>query len=120
MGFSRQETWNWLPFPSPGELPDVGIEPRSPTLQADALLTELRGKPYIRFSLKISHVYISKAEELTLKVDMEIETETLELYEAFLYSHSQLCFVLSSYHSFTTEFSTSLFTTDLLSGWFHL
>ena len=32
MGFSRQEYWNGLPFPSPGDLPDPGIEPRSPTL----------------------------------------------------------------------------------------
>ena len=37
MGFSRQEYWSGLPFPSPGDLPDLGIEPRSPTLQADAL-----------------------------------------------------------------------------------
>ena len=37
MGFSRQEHWSGLPFPSPGDLPDPGIEPRSPTLQADAL-----------------------------------------------------------------------------------
>ena len=37
MGFSRQEYWCGLPFPSPGDLPDPGIEPRSPTLQADAL-----------------------------------------------------------------------------------
>ena len=37
MGFSRQEYWSGLPFPSPGELPDPGIEPRSPALQADAL-----------------------------------------------------------------------------------
>ena len=36
MGFSRQEYWSGLPFPSPGDLPDPGIEPRSPTLQADA------------------------------------------------------------------------------------
>ena len=36
MGFSRQEYWSGLPFPSPGDLPDSGIEPRSPTLQADA------------------------------------------------------------------------------------
>ena len=36
MGFSRQECWSGLPFPSPGELPDPGIEPGSPTLQADA------------------------------------------------------------------------------------
>ena len=37
MGFSRQEYWNGLPFISPGDLPDPGIEPRSPALQADAL-----------------------------------------------------------------------------------
>ena len=34
MGFSRQEYWSELPFPSPGDLPDLGIEPRSPALQA--------------------------------------------------------------------------------------
>ena len=45
MGFSRQEYWSGLPFPSPGDLPDPGIKPRSPALQADSLLTELRGKP---------------------------------------------------------------------------
>ena len=38
VGFSRQEYWSGLPFPSPGDLPDPGIEPRSPTLQADANL----------------------------------------------------------------------------------
>ena len=42
MGFSRQEYWSGLPFPSPGELPDPGIEARSPEFQADSLLTELR------------------------------------------------------------------------------
>ena len=36
MGFSRQECWSGLPFPSPGDLPDPGIEPGSPALQADA------------------------------------------------------------------------------------
>ena len=41
MGFSSQEYWNGLPFPSPGDLPDPGIEPRSPTLQTDALTSEL-------------------------------------------------------------------------------
>ena len=41
MGFSRQEYWGGLPFPSPGDLPDPGIEPGSPALQADSLLTEL-------------------------------------------------------------------------------
>ena len=41
IGFSRQEYWSRLPFPSPGDLPNPGIEPRSPALQADSLLTEL-------------------------------------------------------------------------------
>ena len=41
MGFSRQEYWSGLPFPSPGGLPDPGIEPGSPALQADSLPTEL-------------------------------------------------------------------------------
>ena len=43
MGFSRQEYWSGLPFPSPGDLPDPGIEPGSPTLQADALSSEPPG-----------------------------------------------------------------------------
>ena len=41
MGFSRQEYWSGLPFLSPGDLPDPGIEPGSPALQADDLPTEL-------------------------------------------------------------------------------
>ena len=41
MGFSRQEYWTGLPFPSPGDLPDPEIEPGSPALQADSLPYEL-------------------------------------------------------------------------------
>ena len=44
MGFSRQECWSGLPFPSPGDLPDPGIKPGSPVLQADALPSEPPGK----------------------------------------------------------------------------
>ena len=44
-GFPRQEEWIGLPFPSPGDLPDPGIEPRPPALQAQSLPTEPLGKP---------------------------------------------------------------------------
>ena len=44
MGFSRQEYWSGLRFPSPGNLPNPGIKPRSPALWADALPTEPQGK----------------------------------------------------------------------------
>ena len=40
MEFSRQEHWNGLPFPSPGDLPNPRLDPGSPALQADALLSE--------------------------------------------------------------------------------
>ena len=46
--FSRQEFWSGLPFPPPGELPDPGIEPESPALQADSLPSELWGKSQTR------------------------------------------------------------------------
>ena len=45
LGFSRQEYWSVLPFPSPGYLPDPGIKPGSPALQADSSPSELSGKP---------------------------------------------------------------------------
>ena len=52
MGFSRQECWSGLPFPSPGDLLDPGIKPGSPALQAGALPSEPPGKPLLfNFSL---------------------------------------------------------------------
>ena len=47
VGFSRQEYWTGLPFPSPGDLPNPEIEPGSPALQADSLPSEPPGKPHI-------------------------------------------------------------------------
>ena len=49
VGFSRREYWSGVPLPSPGDLPDPGIEPGSPALQADALLSEPPGKPHFYF-----------------------------------------------------------------------
>jgi len=48
MGFSRSEYWSGLPFPSPGDLPNPGFKPRSPTFQADALPFEPPGDAYRR------------------------------------------------------------------------
>ena len=74
MEFAREEYWSGLPFPSPGDLPDLGVEPGSPTLQADALPSELPGKPLIRYTphngqhfldiiLNILKIYILHAEQ---------------------------------------------------------
>ena len=50
MGFSKQEYWSRLSLPSPGDLPDPGIKPTSPALQANSLPTEPSGKPSINCS----------------------------------------------------------------------
>ena len=53
MGFSRQEYWCGLPFPSPGDPPDPGIEPGSPALQTDALPSEPPGRSEIKVMAKM-------------------------------------------------------------------
>ena len=56
--FSRQEYWSGLPFPSPEDLPDPGIKPGSPALQANALPSEPPGNPVAEH--KLSHLSTSR------------------------------------------------------------
>ena len=71
MGFSRQETWSGLPFPSPGDLPDPGIDPESPAFQADALTSEPPGNSHLK------KICISSAamEAQTLRTDLRTQLE---------------------------------------------
>ena len=64
-GFSRQEYWSGLPFPSSGHLPDPGIKPRSPALQVDSLPTVPPGKPcfYLHLSLKATRCLSKKTKD---------------------------------------------------------
>ena len=62
MGFSRQECWSGLPFLSPGDLPDPGIKPGSPALQADGLPSEPPGKLFFFFL----NIYLLKYNWLTM------------------------------------------------------
>ena len=68
MGFSRQEHWSGLPFPSPGNLLNPGIKPGSPALWADALLSEPPGNPI----LKCSQVINTNRKMVDLKPIMSI------------------------------------------------
>ena len=54
MGFSKLEYWSGLPFPSPGDLPNPGFKPRSPTLKVDSLLSEPLAKSYYPSNLSQS------------------------------------------------------------------
>ena len=61
MGFSRQQYWSGLPFPSPGDLPNPGIEPGSPALQADALPSKPPGKSRNGLRLLLSIILFQRA-----------------------------------------------------------
>ena len=78
MGFSRQGYWSGLPFPSPGDLPDSGIEPRSPALQADSLPSEPPGKPLTWYR----PIQMSTAQ--VLSVGQQLATSNSEDYQVHL------------------------------------
>ena len=76
MGFSRQEYWSGLPFPSPGDLPNPGIEPRSPTLQADVLTSEPPGKNVLQW-------YIMDASKCCARILLKLSTENFCIWVTF-------------------------------------
>ena len=92
MGFSRQEYWNGVPFPSSGDLPDPGIEPRSPALQADALPSEPPGKNIwmkvkeesekAGLKLNIQKTKITASDHIT---SQQIEGEKVETVTDFIF-----------------------------------
>ena len=71
LGFSRQEDWSGLPFASSRYLPDPGIEPWSPALQADSLQTELQGKQNqkTRFILQAEHISFTESKDVDFFLD---------------------------------------------------
>ena len=62
MGFSRQEYWSGLPFPSPRDLPNPGIEPGSSAQQADSLPAELQGKTQVK--VKVTQSYLTLCDPM--------------------------------------------------------
>ena len=68
-GFSRQEYWSGLPFPSPGDLPDPGMEPASPALAGIFLTIEPPGKPLVEGMLTLKRLlYLRKEQNNTYSV----------------------------------------------------
>ena len=62
--FSRQEYWSGLPFSSPGDLPNPEIEPVSPALQADSLLSEPPGKPFMLVDVSLHQGLLKESRAL--------------------------------------------------------
>ena len=87
MEFSRQEYWRGLPFPFPVDLPDPGIEAGSPALQADSLLSELRGKPSVTdaWELRFLRLFISENLYSTLTTDSLVGYRILTFMHTILW-----------------------------------
>ena len=83
LGFSRQEYPNGLPFPFPGDLPNLGIEPWSPALQADSLPSEPPGKPFDSIIWTLNPVMFNSAQpwnfHLHRPINIFLKTKSLRL-----------------------------------------
>ena len=80
MGFSRQEYWSGLPFPSPADLPNPGVEPESPALQADSLPSEPPGNKYPNTKLKVKKKNISSSLTQNMVHQQNKLDEQIEVY----------------------------------------
>ena len=72
VGFSQQEYWSGLLCPPPGDLPNPGIEPRSPKLQADSLPSEPPGKPKLGLEFQFFNSWLFKSGFMHYSVDMSL------------------------------------------------
>ena len=97
MEFSRQEYWSGFLFPSPGDLPDPGIEPRSPALQADSLPTELWGKPlksiislFFLIALKIHTSFFPVPYRLKKSLSSNVASNSMKKYLTICIHHDPL------------------------------
>ena len=85
MEFSRQESWSGLPFPSPGDLPDSGIKPESPALQADSLLSEPQD-----YSLRQSSTLLQILNKIVFQIHGIGKGTEKNLWPYLIYLNSQL------------------------------
>ena len=88
MRFSRQGYWSGLPFPSPGDIPNPGIEPSTPALQADSLPSKLQGKPlaymfYIPSPIYLIHTHMCNLIMSSKNVFPQIDTFFFFFYLVF-------------------------------------
>ena len=114
MQFSRPEYWTGWPFPSPRDLPNLGIEPRSPTLQADSLPAESRGKPIIlRIDSKRLIVGQVKVLDLVTFFKNLSCSLTFMIFAIYIYScHAQKLTFLVVIHNLKT--SKNIFIADII------
>ena len=117
MEFSRQEYWSALPCPSPGDLPNPGIKPRSPALQVDSLLFDPLGMPFKQGNLnqidfrKITQApgWIGRQQEQRQRVKLDTITVAWVLFSKFWASWKQGLWFYTHTHTHTHTHHTCIF-----------
>ena len=87
MGFPKQEHWSWLPFPSPGDLPNSGIEPTFPALAGGFFTTEPSGKPYV-YTHTCKHIHVQHTYICYMLLNQSSPGGHLGCFHAWLLMHS--------------------------------
>ena len=90
MGFSRQEYWSELPFPSPGDLPNPGMKPTSPALAGRFYSTELPGKSISQYFSAIKRNKIQSFVEMWMDLESAIQNEMSEREKQILYINTHM------------------------------
>ena len=111
MGFSRQKYWSELPFPSPEDLPNPGIEPGSPALQTDTLPSEPPGKPFSSVPIQMLGKMTNICSHRKLKdaiLDRELKVTLMMCYKG-----SRVFFISKMLSFWTHQY---FFTCNLLQG----
>ena len=123
-GLSRQEHWSGLPCPPPGDLPNPGIKPRSPTLQADSLPTEPRGKPKSPGVGSLSHFLLHPPYLLILsfhgrssKLPSFVQSSLLLLASAHIISHLSVAIIHELLYLPPGQLTLALFSYIFTAEW---
>ena len=107
MEFTRSEYWSGQPFPSPGDLPNPGIEPRSPALQADSLPAEPQGKPnYSELPLNFAITTLQKLEQ-EISTFCSISSSAEQRWEREIMRNSGSVLPIPRYRKRETTFKAS-------------
>ena len=108
-GFSRQEYWSGLPCPPPGDLPNPGIEPRSPALRADALPSEPPGKPLVKWLIHYQLAFLSFISGLRRRERETVFSSSQDFQSVSWFYISQWLLKLRQGQTFLELWSTKMY-----------
>ena len=119
MEFSRQKYWSGLPSPPPGDLPDPGIDPGSPSLQADSLPSQPPGKPPQCLSFSYFHI-LRAIQKRFFVISIRFTVRLTYMYFNVLLLATERKSIINAYFWETKLASTCLCFRKASTGWMNI